>query len=115
MNPHAATWTTVEKLLRDARTCLPPKAIEAKAPVGLLTGTLDEFEEFLSHNELELAWDALAAVAERTQASASCWRKLAQAASLMELADKEALAAQRAAPPVTCDRALTIARRDAEK
>jgi hypothetical protein len=56
---------------------------------------LDEFEEFLAHNEWELAWDALAAVAERAGASPNCWHKFAQAASLMELPDKEATAAKR--------------------
>src|SRR5437667_2624163 len=115
MNPHTATWTTVEKLLRDARTCLPPKAIEAKAPIGLLTGTPDEFEEFLAHNELELAWDALAEVAHRESAPPDCWEKLAQAAAAMELSEKEGIARRHASGMITSDQALAIARADGEK
>jgi hypothetical protein len=37
-------------------------------------------------------------VAERSRAPAVCWAKLAQAASLMRLPGKEALAAQHAMP-----------------
>ncbi len=84
-------------------------------PVGLVTGTLDEFAEFLDNNEFELAWDALATVAERVKGPAHCWHKLARAASLMHLPAKEAIAARHAAPTVTCDQALAIARLDAER
>jgi hypothetical protein len=59
-------------------------------------GTLDEFQEFLDHNELELAWDALWEVAERTNAPAACWNNLARAAHLMQIPNKEKAAAQRA-------------------
>jgi hypothetical protein len=87
------------ELLNEARDYLcplPKGASHVSVPAGLLTGSLDGFEEFLAHNELELAWDALAEVAERAGASSVCWRKLAEAASLMELPDKEATAAQHA-------------------
>jgi hypothetical protein len=76
---------------------------------------LDEFDEFLAHNELELAWDALLAIAERTGAPTVCWDKLAQAADRMQLADKQAIAVRRAAPPISCEQALAIARQDAER
>jgi hypothetical protein len=111
-------WNDITELLRQARDCLSPQhggGSHSSIPVGDLAGTLDEFEEFLAHNELELAWDALAAVAERTRAPGSCWRKLAQAASLMQLADKEAAAARHALQPVPCDQALRVARQDGEK
>lgn len=112
-------WKQVTELLHQARECLPSQDAgggdHASVPVGLLAGTLDEFDEFLAHNELELAWDALATIAERSGASGACWRKLAQAASLMQLADKEAAAAQRALKPISCDQALAIARQDAEQ
>jgi hypothetical protein len=111
-------WNEVARLLREVRDCLasPCSSLDGSAvPVGLLTGTLDELEEFLAHNELELAWDTLSAVAERTGAPAVCWRKLAQSAGLMELADKQAIATQRATPPISYEQALTIARQDAEK
>jgi hypothetical protein len=111
-------WNEIARLLREARDCLSPQHSgpgDSAVPIGLLTGTLDEFEEFLAHNELELAWDALLAVAERNGAPTLCWHKLAQAAGLMQLPGKEAIAAQRASPPITCDQALTIARQDAER
>ena len=95
-------WKEIASLLREARDCLFPQRSGTEVssvPVGMLTGTLAEFEEFLAHSELELAWDALRAVAERNEAPTDCWRKLAQAARLMHLADKEAIAAQRVMPP----------------
>ena len=110
-------WNEIRELLRQARPCLPPRpegASCARVPVGLLAGTSDEFEEFLVHNELELAWDALAAFAERTGAAPVCWHKLAQAANLMELTNKEALAAKHAMETISSDRVLKIAREDAE-
>jgi hypothetical protein len=117
MSEHATTWNEVRKLLREARDQMPPGSSRPEAsasPVGLLAGTLEEFEEFLDHNELELAWDALAAVAERASAPSACWRKLARAAALMRLTDKERLATERSAPAVPSDQALAIARKDAE-
>jgi hypothetical protein len=68
----------------------------AQVPAGLLRGTLAEFEEFLSHNELELAWDTLADVASRSNAPAAFWQKLMRAAALMQLPEKEKDAARRA-------------------
>jgi hypothetical protein len=60
---------------------------------------LGQFEEFLEHNELELAWDALAEIAEGEIASALCWQKLAEAAQVMQLFDKAKEAARKAATP----------------
>jgi hypothetical protein len=92
MNPHATTWAKVEKLLRAgrARLAVDPKTILQSD--GQLRGTLEEFEEFLTHNELELAWDALADVAGKTSAPPDCWRELAEAAGLMQLPRKQAIA-----------------------
>src|SRR5580692_8067608 len=93
-----AVWGEVGNLLRAARACLPvirDSAQSASVPAGSLSGTLDEFEEFLEHNELELAWDALATVAERYSAPTECWRLLAHAAGLMGLAEKQKTAALR--------------------
>ena len=67
MQARIAVWAEISRLLRDARVDLPSNTGEA--PPGLLAGTLSEFEEFLAHNELELAWDALAKVAERPRCS----------------------------------------------
>jgi hypothetical protein len=118
MSALSANWDEVRKLLREARDSLAPggsNQIPSPVPVGPLTGTLDEFEEFLEHNELELAWDTLAAVADRASAPAAFWRRLARAAGLMGLLDKEDQAWQHATPSVPSDRALAVARLDAEK
>jgi hypothetical protein len=58
-------------------------------------GTLADFEEFLEHNELELAWDALAAVAKRNDAPSSVWRHLSEAAALMGLQPRKEEALRR--------------------
>jgi hypothetical protein len=117
MSLSTITWEEVKQLLRQARDGLPAGVPDAAGPVpaGPLVGTLDEFEEFLDHNELELAWDALAEVAERANAPAVCWRQLARAAGMMGLLQKEEQAFQRALPSVPIDRALSIARADAEQ
>jgi hypothetical protein len=99
MKSPQALWAEITKLLRDARQQLPLERDASKSsavPVGLLTGTLDEFEEFLTHNELELAWDALSQVAGRIDTPAACWDKLARAARLLQLAEKEKEAARQA-------------------
>lgn len=117
MNPHAATWDEIRRLLLESRGLMDSdngtRAATA-VPVGVLAGTLDEFEEFLDHNELELAWDALAEVAEKRKAPPACWRNLSRAAALMQLADKEHWAAQHAEPAVSSDQALAIASADAK-
>jgi hypothetical protein len=113
-----AAWNEVTRLLLEARHCLAPEKSVVHGltvPVGQLTGTLEEFDEFIEHNELELAWDALATVARRTTAPWECWRNLARAAALMQLPDKEKEALQHSAPAVSCDQALTIAKGDAER
>jgi hypothetical protein len=115
---HLATWDEIRRLLREARNDVPCQGVAEVAspvPVGLLTGTLDEFEEFLEHNEFELAWDALANVAERVNAPPGCWRTLARAAALMQIPDKERAATRHVPSFVSCDRALAIAHADAEK
>jgi hypothetical protein len=92
-------WEEIRRLLMEARAALPPGRGDQPAsavPNGLLVGTLDEFDEFLEHNELELAWDALAEVAERCSAPKECWGKLARAADLMQLPDKRDMAQRRA-------------------
>jgi hypothetical protein len=118
MSDLATTWDEIRKLLRGARDGLAPQQRAqgaAPVPVGPLSGTLDEFEEFLDHNELELAWDALAEIAGATNAPPACWGKLAQAARLMQLPAKADEAARHAGPHVSSDQALRIARLDAQK
>ena len=98
MNPHAASWEEMRRLLREARGLLDSDngtRAGTPVPVGPLAGTLDEFDGFLGHNELELAWDALAEVAEKRAAPHACWRNLSRAAALMGLPEKERRASQR--------------------
>jgi hypothetical protein len=104
MNPHVATWTEVEKLLRSARAYLSLDPKPNLPTDGLLRGTLEEFENFLAHNELELAWDTLAVLAEDNSAPPDCWRKLAQAARLMQLPTKQETAERHFPRSTTSDR-----------
>ncbi len=99
MNDLSANWDEIRRLLLEAGQTVAPdrKRESAPAPVGLLSGTWEEFDEFLEHNELELAWDALAAIAERANAPKACWRQMAKAANLMHLPAKERRAEGRAA------------------
>jgi hypothetical protein len=116
MNIHAAGWGEVRKLLGEARAALPSGGQGQPSPPASastpLAGTLAEFEEFLEHNELELAWDSLASVAERLGASRAVWQYLAQAAALMQLGEKSDAAARRAAPllPFPNHNRLTVER-----
>lgn len=50
---------------------------------------------FLANNELEPAWDALAAIADETAAPRFVWEKLLLAAGLLSLAEQAHLAATR--------------------
>src|ERR1700733_13553800 len=93
------TWTAIRQLLRDARALVAgdiPQLESAPIENGDLHGTLDEFDEFLEHNELELAWDSLAAFAENVDAPSVFWEKMAQAAGLMGLSRKQQEAVKRA-------------------
>ena len=99
MTSKAELWGSIRKALCAARDQLPEKARSPSpggVPVGLLHGTVAEFEEFLSHDEFELAWDALAEVAKRSDAGPLCWAHLAEAAGQMGLVAKQAEAAARA-------------------
>jgi len=87
----------VEKLHK-IRTCLAKALLELPetisnqetkpVPSGFLIGTRDEFEEFLEHDEFELAWETLFSMANRTDGSPSFWSLLATSADLMGLTDK---------------------------
>ncbi len=68
-------WEITERLLREAATEL------SGDPVA-------DFEDYLAHNELGLALDALICEASKRdpQPSAAFWRRLRQAADVMGLA-----------------------------
>lgn len=78
-------WATISTLLRDASRALPARFIAA--PTIDPAGAIAQFEEFLSHNELELAWDVLESIADGHADTAPVWFYLAEAANLMELSD----------------------------
>jgi hypothetical protein len=88
--PVIERWKRISEVLRNAAEALPDNVRRSEqdakpVPVGRLVGSLDEFYEFLAHNEFELAWDALAAVAKRARAGPALWLLLARAATLMSL------------------------------
>ncbi len=56
-------------------------------------GAVSLFREFLDHNELELAWDELAALGTPTETQIF-WRSMADAAREMRLIEKEAVASR---------------------
>jgi hypothetical protein len=96
MSTQQTEWQLITDLLRQARDELgrgmtsgaPPLASLPEDPAG-------QFEMFLENNELELAWDALAALCEDSTAPRSVWEKLLLAAGLMSLAGQAHLAATR--------------------
>ncbi|HVA49021.1 MAG TPA: hypothetical protein VNH11_21845 [Pirellulales bacterium] len=69
-------------------------ASKSPVPVGFLSGTVQEFDEFLDHNELELAWDTLFRLGKNRGATPEFWGRLAAAARQMQLQEKEAIAMQ---------------------
>ena len=94
MNVQQKTWGIVTDLLREARTEL------ARAPAGSCErGTTGQsraaqFEMFIDANELELAWDTLADLANGFS-SARFWEKMLISAALISLAPQANLAATR--------------------
>lgn len=92
------TWNEVTRLLRGARRLLPAEVggASGEAPSEALRRLLDEFNEFLDHNELELAWEALADAGQLQGAPGAFWKQLAEAASLMNLPEKRSAAEQNA-------------------
>jgi len=75
-------WAQVRAELDAARQSITvaPENVEA----------IREHYEWLDHNELELAWDALAATGEI--ADVAFWKHLARAAELMKLPNHQAKA-----------------------
>ena len=75
-------WRKIGADLRRARGTLPP---EADAD-----NTVREYQEFLDHNELELACDMLEAFAEEHPVSREFWLALRDASVKMQLHDRAA-------------------------
>ena len=64
----------------------------ARAELGRVSGVAQyaasEFEDYLNHNELELAMDLLEAAGDGNASTAEFWRALSQAAANMGLHDR---------------------------
>ena len=78
------SWAITSALLAEAKDLLFASTIVA----GDALRAAAEYEEYLEHNELELALDSLARAAEDCRAPSRVWRLLADAARNMELADR---------------------------
>ncbi len=70
-------WALIETDLARARSTLPEDALSHKA--------IRAYQDFLDHNELELACDMLEAYAEDHQVSREFWLALRDAAVKMQL------------------------------
>ena len=73
-------WALIEADLTRARSTLPDGAVNYK--------TIREYQEFIDHNELELACDTLEAYAEYHSVSRAFWLALRDAATKMQLLDR---------------------------
>jgi len=82
-------WNLVTADLARARNLLPKDAASHPA--------IRQYEEFLDHNELELACDMLESYAENHSVAKDFWMALRDAAAKMQLGDAVARYEQRAA------------------
>jgi hypothetical protein len=73
-------WEQIRTDLTRARQTLPSNAGDHDA--------IRQYEEFLNHNELELACDMLEFYAEKHSVGAEFWIALRDAAEKMELSDR---------------------------
>jgi hypothetical protein len=73
-------WTVVKADLARARNTLPNDAATHKA--------IKQYEEFLNHNELELACDMLDVYAETQKVTKDFWLALRDAATRMKLSER---------------------------
>jgi len=82
-------WQQIIADLQRARGMLPVEAVEE--------GVIREYQEFLDHNELELACDMLEVYAETHAVPPTFWTALRDAATNMRLNDRAARYAEMAA------------------
>ena len=76
------SWEITRRHLNAARALLPLSLVEYPACEA---GSIKGFEDFLPHNELELALEELAGLGEANDCRGAFWRALAGAADHMEL------------------------------
>lgn len=88
-SPHLfKQWGIVEANLKDARRYL---ADSSSSLTELDAVSLQQFDEYLSHNELGLAMEEIATLGENYPCKAAFWLRLEQAALAMELAEPAAV------------------------
>jgi hypothetical protein len=75
-------WQATETIMERARSRLPEPAENVR---GDFCQAISEYQDFLSHNELGLAFDSLRYAAELVPSRGSVWKDLIRAAELMEL------------------------------
>ena len=84
-NPHLfKQWGIVEANLKDARRYLTDSGSSFSE---VDAASLQQFDEYLSHNELSLAMEEIAALGENYPCKAAFWLRLEQAALAMELSE----------------------------
>jgi hypothetical protein len=77
---HSKLWTLIRADLARARSTVPG--------VAASHSTIDQYQDFLDHNEFELACDMLEAYAEDHCVSRDFWLALRDAATKMHLSDR---------------------------
>ena len=77
-------WRSTEAVLERARLALPEPSQDVRPEFDQ---ALSEYREYLSHNELGLAFDSLKAAASLVPSQGSVWKDLIRAAEFMELND----------------------------
>ncbi len=78
-------WRSTETVLERARLALPQPELGVQVEFDQ---AISEYQEYLSHNELGLAFDALRDAAELVPSRGAVWKDLIRAAEFMELNDK---------------------------
>ena len=78
-------WRSTEAVMERARLALPQPADLAKVEFDQ---AISEYQDYLSHNELGLAFDALRDAAELVPSRGAVWKDLIRAAEFMELVEK---------------------------
>jgi hypothetical protein len=78
-------WRVAEAVMAQACRALPSPASEEREQ---FEGLISRFHEYIQHNELGLAFEALCAAAELVACRGGVWRDLERAAEFMGLHDR---------------------------
>jgi hypothetical protein len=78
-------WRSTETVLERARLALPQPEHEVRAEFDQ---AISVYQEYLSHNELGLAFESLKGAAELVPSRGAVWKDLIRAAEFMELNDE---------------------------